>query len=146
MSVIKPFKGWRPTEDIVLQLASRPYDVLNTEEARKECEGNPYNLLHVTKAEIDPRRPQGQRPRNLHQGCRELQRFQRLWLARPRQGRKALHLCTKHEPNRSQRPLAIWHRGLRMERRLRQQSHQEARTHPQGQGRRPHEARASHQC
>ena len=53
MSVIKPFKGWRPTEDIVLQLASRPYDVLNTEEARKECEGNPYSLLHVTKAEID---------------------------------------------------------------------------------------------
>ena len=53
MSVIKPFKGWRPGVDIVQQLASRPYDVLNTEEARKECEGNPYSLLHVTKAEID---------------------------------------------------------------------------------------------
>ncbi|MDE5610141.1 MAG: DUF1015 domain-containing protein, partial [Bacteroidales bacterium] len=36
---------------------SRPYDVLNSEEARKECEGNPYSLLHVTKAEIDL--PQG---------------------------------------------------------------------------------------
>ena len=33
--------------DIVQKLASRPYDVLNTEEARKECEGNPYSLLHV---------------------------------------------------------------------------------------------------
>ena len=53
MSVIKPFKGWRPGVDIVQKLASRPYDVLNTEEARKECEGNPYSLLHVTKAEID---------------------------------------------------------------------------------------------
>ena len=46
MSVIKPFKGYRPTTDIVEKLASRPYDVLNTEEARQECAGNP-------KAEID---------------------------------------------------------------------------------------------
>ena len=53
MSVIKPFKGYRPTTDIVENLASRPYDVLNTEEARQECAGNPYSLLHVTKAEID---------------------------------------------------------------------------------------------
>ncbi len=53
MSVIKPFKGFRPPQSIVEKLASRPYDVLNSEEARKECEGNPYSLLHVTKAEID---------------------------------------------------------------------------------------------
>ena len=53
MTVIKPFKGYRPTTDIVEKLASRPYDVLNTEEARQECAGNPYSLLHVTKAEID---------------------------------------------------------------------------------------------
>ena len=53
MSVIKPFKGYRPTTHIVEKLASRPYDVLNTEEARQECAGNPYSLLHVTKAEID---------------------------------------------------------------------------------------------
>ena len=53
MSVIRPFKGYRPPVDIVEKLASRPYDVLNTEEAREECKGNPYSLLHVTKAEID---------------------------------------------------------------------------------------------
>lgn len=53
MSVIKPFRGFRPPKEIVEKLASRPYDVLNTEEARQECEGNPYSLLHVTKAEID---------------------------------------------------------------------------------------------
>ena len=53
MSIIKPFKGFRPPVNIVEKLASRPYDVLNSEEARKECEGNPYSLLHVTKAEID---------------------------------------------------------------------------------------------
>ena len=53
MSVIKAFKGLRPPKEIVEKLASRPYDVLNSEEARKEAEGNPYSLLHVTKAEID---------------------------------------------------------------------------------------------
>ena len=53
MSIIKPFRGFRPPKEIVEKLASRPYDVLNSEEARKECEGNPYSLLHVTKAEID---------------------------------------------------------------------------------------------
>ena len=53
MSVIKAFKGLRPPKEIVEKLASRPYDVLNSEEARKEAECNPYSLLHVTKAEID---------------------------------------------------------------------------------------------
>ena len=52
MSIIKPFKGYRPPKDIVTKLASRPYDVLNSEEARAEAEGNPYSLLHITKAEI----------------------------------------------------------------------------------------------
>ena len=53
MAIVKPFKGLRPPKDIVKQLASRPYDVLNSKEARIEAAGNPYSLLHVTKAEID---------------------------------------------------------------------------------------------
>jgi uncharacterized protein (DUF1015 family) len=53
MAIVKPFKGLRPPNEIAKQLASRPYDVLNSEEARKEAEGNPYSLLRVTKAEID---------------------------------------------------------------------------------------------
>ena len=53
MALVKPFKGIRPPKEIVKQLASRPYDVLNSEEARVEAAGNPYSLLHVTKAEID---------------------------------------------------------------------------------------------
>lgn len=53
MAIIKPFKGLRPSKDIVKQLASRPYDVLNTEEARVEAANNPYSLLHITKAQID---------------------------------------------------------------------------------------------
>jgi len=53
MSVLKAFKGLRSPVEIVKQLASRPYDVLNSEEARIEAKDNPYSLLHVTKAEID---------------------------------------------------------------------------------------------
>jgi len=53
MAILKAFKGLRPPVEIVKQLASRPYDVLNSEEARIEAEGNPYSLLRVTKAEID---------------------------------------------------------------------------------------------
>lgn len=53
MAIIKPFKGLRPPKEIVQQLASRPYDVLNSEEARLEAEGNQYSLLRVTKAELE---------------------------------------------------------------------------------------------
>lgn len=53
MAIVKAFKGLRPPVEIVEKLASRPYDVLNSEEAREEAKGNQYSLLHVTKAEID---------------------------------------------------------------------------------------------
>ncbi len=53
MAVLKPFKGIRPPAELAPQVASRPYDVLNSEEARKEAEGNPYSLLHIIKPEID---------------------------------------------------------------------------------------------
>ena len=53
MAKVKPFKGLRPPCDIVEQVASRPYDVLNSEEARKEAEGNEKSLYHIIKPEID---------------------------------------------------------------------------------------------
>ena len=53
MITIKPFQGYRPVPEKVLQVASRPYDVLNTEEARIEVAGNPLSFLHVVKPEID---------------------------------------------------------------------------------------------
>lgn len=53
MAVLKPFKGYRPPQEIARQVASRPYDVLSSEEAREEAKGNPYSLLHITKPEID---------------------------------------------------------------------------------------------
>jgi len=53
MAIVKPFKGYRPTKELVDRIASRPYDVLNSDEARIEAKGNPYSFLHVVKPEID---------------------------------------------------------------------------------------------
>lgn len=53
MAIIKPFKGIRPPKELVEQVASRPYDVLNSEEARSEADGNPMSLYHIIKPEID---------------------------------------------------------------------------------------------
>ncbi|MDD3037740.1 DUF1015 domain-containing protein [Bacteroides sp.] len=53
MAIIKPFKGIRPPQSVVEQVASRPYDVLNSEEARTEAEGNEKSLYHIIKPEID---------------------------------------------------------------------------------------------
>jgi len=53
MAILKPFKGLRPPKSIVKDLAARPYDVLNSKEAREEAKGNQYSLLHITKPEID---------------------------------------------------------------------------------------------
>ncbi|MBN2426159.1 MAG: DUF1015 domain-containing protein [Calditrichaceae bacterium] len=53
MSSIKPFKGLRPVKQLAHKVASPPYDVLNSEEARKMAEGNPYSFLHINKPEID---------------------------------------------------------------------------------------------
>jgi len=53
MAIIKPFKGIRPPQNLVEKVASRPYDVLNSEEARTEAEGNPMSLYHIIKPEID---------------------------------------------------------------------------------------------
>jgi len=53
MANIKPFKALRPKPELVKQVASRPYDVLNSDEAREEAKNNPHSFLHVTKSEID---------------------------------------------------------------------------------------------
>lgn len=53
MAKIKPFNALRPKLELAQQVASKPYDVLNSEEARAEAKDNPYSFLHVTKSEID---------------------------------------------------------------------------------------------
>jgi uncharacterized protein (DUF1015 family) len=53
MAIIKPFRALRPHNEYAAQVASKPYDVLNSEEARKEADDNLISFLHVTKSEID---------------------------------------------------------------------------------------------
>ena len=50
---IKPFKGVRPPQELVEKVSSRPYDVLNSEEAREEAAGNDMSLYHIIKPEIN---------------------------------------------------------------------------------------------
>lgn len=53
MAILKAFRGFRPRKELAARIASRPYDVLNSEEARQEVKGNPYSFLHVVKPEVD---------------------------------------------------------------------------------------------
>lgn len=53
MILIKPFKGVRPPKQYVQEVASRPYDVLNSDEAREEAKGNEKSLYRIIKPEID---------------------------------------------------------------------------------------------
>ncbi len=53
MSTFIPFKAYRPAKEKAKHVASRPYDVLDEKEAKKECEGNPISFYHIIKPEID---------------------------------------------------------------------------------------------
>jgi uncharacterized protein (DUF1015 family) len=53
MAHIRPFRALRPQQQLVEQVATLPYDVMNTAEAKAMAEGNPNSFLHVSRAEID---------------------------------------------------------------------------------------------
>lgn len=53
MAVIRPFKAIRPIKELVDKIASLPYDVMDSDEARNMVKDNPYSFLHVDKAEVD---------------------------------------------------------------------------------------------
>jgi uncharacterized protein (DUF1015 family) len=53
MASISPFKALRPQPELARQVGSRPYDVMNSQEAREEANGNACSFLHITKSEID---------------------------------------------------------------------------------------------
>jgi len=53
MALIQPFRALRPQPQLASQVASLPYDVLNSTEAKLAANGNPYSFLHITKSEID---------------------------------------------------------------------------------------------
>ena len=53
MAQVRPFKGLRPPTELVERVECRPYDVLNTEEARREAGDNEMSLYHIIRPEID---------------------------------------------------------------------------------------------
>lgn len=53
MAIVKPFRGWRPSPEIVKDLSCLPYDVMNSDEATLMASGKDCSLLHVTRSEID---------------------------------------------------------------------------------------------
>jgi uncharacterized protein (DUF1015 family) len=53
MAIVKPFKAFRPVKDKAALVASKPYDVINTKEARNEAGENELSFLHIVKPEID---------------------------------------------------------------------------------------------
>lgn len=53
MAILKAFRGYRPKSEFVKQIASPPYDVISSEEARELIRDNPHSFLHVVKPEVD---------------------------------------------------------------------------------------------
>lgn len=84
MATIRPFCGLRPPKEWVEQIASRPYDVLSSEEARKEADGNEKSLYHIIKPEIDfPPGTDEHDPRVYEKAAENFQRFQQNgWLVK----------------------------------------------------------------
>ena len=77
MAIVKPFKGIRPPKNLVEQVESRPYDVLNSEEAREEAKGNEKSLYHIIKPEIDfPEGTSEYDPRVYEKAAQNFQMFQ----------------------------------------------------------------------
>ena len=77
MAIVKPFKGIRPPKDLVEQVVSRPYDVLNSEEARAEAGDNEKSLYHIIKPEIDfPVGTSEYDPRVYEKAAENFQKFQ----------------------------------------------------------------------
>ncbi len=77
MATVKPFKGIRPPKNLVEKVASRPYDVLNSEEAREEAKGNEMSLYHIIKPEIDfPEGTSESDPRVYEKAAENFKKFQ----------------------------------------------------------------------
>ncbi len=77
MAIVKPFKGVRPPKELVEKIQSRPYDVLNSEEALAEAGGNEMSLYHITKPEIDfPVGTADSEPRVYEKAAENFRKFQ----------------------------------------------------------------------
>ena len=136
MATLRPFRGLPAPSADAAAVASRPYDVLNSDEARLEAEGNPLSFLHVGKPEIDLLRQTDLYDDRVYAKGREnLQRLITDGILLEDPG-PVLRLRPDHGRT---------HAGglcrVRLGRRVSRQYDQEARAHAEGQRRRPHPAR-----
>lgn len=96
MPKVKPFRGLRPPKDLVEQVESRPYDVLNSEEARAEAGNNEKSLYHIIKPEINfPEGTSGYDPRVYDSAAEQFEKFQKNgWLLQDEQENYYLYAQT----------------------------------------------------
>ena len=96
MPKVKPFRGLRPPKDLVEQVESRPYDVLNSEEARAEAGNNEKSLYHIIKPEINfPEGTSEYDPRVYDRAAEQFEKFQKNgWLLQDEQENYYLYAQT----------------------------------------------------
>lgn len=96
MPKVKPFRGLRPPKDLVEQVESRPYDVLDSEEARAEAGNNEKSLYHIIKPEINfPEGTSEYDPRVYDSAAEQFERFQKNgWLLQDEQENYYLYAQT----------------------------------------------------
>lgn len=96
MPKVKPFRGLRPPKDLVEQVESRPYDVLNSEEARAEAGNNEKSLYHIIKPEINfPEGTSEYDPRVYDSAAEQFEKFQKSgWLLQDEQENYYLYAQT----------------------------------------------------
>lgn len=96
MPKVKPFRGLRPPKDLVEQVESRPYDVLNSEEARAEAGNNEKSLYHIIKPEINfPEGTSEYDPRVYDSSAEQFEKFQKNgWLLQDEQENYYLYAQT----------------------------------------------------
>lgn len=96
MPKVKPFRGLRPPKDLVEQVESRPYDVLNSEEARAEAGSNEKSLYHIIKPEINfPEGTSEYDPRVYDSAAEQFEKFQKNgWLLQDEQENYYLYAQT----------------------------------------------------
>ena len=96
MPTVKPFRGLRPPKDLVEQVESRPYDVLNSEEARAEAGNNEKSLYHIIKPEINfPEGTSEYDPRVYDSAAEQFEKFQKNgWLLQDEQENYYLYAQT----------------------------------------------------
>lgn len=99
MPKVKPFRGLRPPKDLVEQVESRPYDVLDSEEARAEAGNNEKSLYHIIKPEINfPEGTSEYDPRVYDSAAEQFEKFQKNgWLLQDEQENYYLYAQTMNE-------------------------------------------------